>query len=57
MEIVRLLLERGAQPNMARKVGYLHKPYIDLVTCGFVIYVDYECDVLVMGCVCMTNQM
>ena len=33
MEIARLLLERGAQPNMAEKVGYLQTLQCLLVTC------------------------
>ena len=33
MEIARLLLERGAQPNMADKVGYLQTLQSLLVKC------------------------
>ena len=52
MEIARLLLERGAQPNMANKVGNLHNDF-KMVTYDIEVYVGYVCDV--WG-VCVTNQ-
>ena len=57
MEIARLLLERGAQPSMADKVGNLHNSTLILVTYDLVVYVCYVCDVWVVLWVCMTNQM
>ena len=38
MEIARLLLERGLNPNMADKVGYLHNSTLILVTCDLVVH-------------------
>ena len=56
VEIARLLLERGAQPNIASKVGNLQALQCLLVTCVLVVYmyVGYVSDVWV---VCVTNQM
>ena len=48
MKIARLLLERGAQPNMADKVGYLQTLQCLLVTCVLVVYVGYVSDVWVV---------
>ena len=45
VEIARLLLERGAQPNMASKVGNLQTLQCLLVTCVLVVYVGYVSDV------------
>ena len=47
VEIARLLLERGAQPNMADKVGLCVTLQCLLVTCVLVVYVGYVCDVYV----------
>ena len=42
MEIARLLLERGAQPNMAYKVGYMYfyiitLSFCDMCLCGICV--------------------
>ena len=47
MEIARLLLERGAQPNMPTKVDLCITLCL-LVTCDFVVYVGDVCDLWVV---------
>ena len=53
MEIARLLLEKGAQPNMADEVH--NNIDLKMVTYDIMVhvYVGYVCDVWV---VCVTNQ-
>ena len=55
MEIARLLLERGAQPNMANEVGNLHNitlSFGDMCLCG----ICGLCVGCVVDVICMTNQ-
>ena len=47
MEIARLLLERGSQPDMANKVGISLSLQCFLVRCVFVVNEGYVRDVWV----------